>query len=66
MLNKEERDFLLRSARNAIKVYSETGQMEIMLTSDPLLKEGRGAFVTLHKGAELRGCIGLLESGKPL
>ena len=66
MLNKEERDFLLRSARNAIKVYLETGQMEIMLTPDPLLKEGRGAFVTLRKGTELGGCIGLLESEKPL
>ncbi|MFH1902455.1 MAG: AmmeMemoRadiSam system protein A [Candidatus Omnitrophota bacterium] len=66
MFNKEERDFLLRAARNAIKVHLETGQIEIIPTSDPLLKEGRGAFVTLHKGAELRGCIGLLESGQPL
>jgi len=57
MLNKEERDFLLRLARNAVKTHLETGQTEIMPTSDPLLKEGRGAFVTLHKGAELRGCI---------
>lgn len=66
MLNKEERDFLLRSARNAIKTYLETGQMEITPTPDQLLKEGRGAFVTLRKGEELRGCIGFLESGKPL
>ncbi len=66
MLNKEERDFLLRSARNAIKTYLETGQTEIIPTAGPLLKEGRGAFVTLRKGEELRGCIGLLESGKPL
>ena len=66
MFNKEERDFLLRSARNAIKVYLETGQLENIPTLYPLLKEGRGAFVTLHKGAELRGCIGLLESEQPL
>ncbi|MCX5641821.1 MAG: AmmeMemoRadiSam system protein A [Candidatus Omnitrophica bacterium] len=66
MLNKEERDFLLRSARNAVKVYLETGRTEISATSDPVLKEGRGVFVTLHKEAELRGCIGFLESGKPL
>ncbi|MFH2068637.1 MAG: AmmeMemoRadiSam system protein A [Candidatus Omnitrophota bacterium] len=66
MLNNEERDFLLKLARNAIKVYLETGQTEIIPATDPLLKEGRGAFVTLHKGAELRGCIGFLESGKPL
>ena len=66
MFNKDERDFLLKSARNAIKTYLETGQREILPTTDPALKEGRGAFVTLHKGEELRGCIGLLESGQPL
>ena len=66
MLNKEERDFLLRSARRAVKIYLETGRMEIMSTSDPRLKEARGAFVTLRQGAELRGCIGLLESDEPL
>lgn len=66
MLNNEERDFLLGSARNAIKVYLETSQIEIIPTPDPRLKEGRGAFVTLHKRGELRGCIGLLESGQPL
>ena len=66
MLNNKERNFLLRSARNAVKTYLETGQREIMPTSNPLLKEGLGAFVTLHKGSELRGCIGLLESEQPL
>ncbi len=66
MLNKKERDFLLSSARNAIKVYLETGRMEIIPTSDSVLKEGRGAFVTLRKKEELRGCIGLIESGNPL
>ena len=66
MLNKKERDFLLRLARNAVKTYLETGKAEAIPTADPLLKEGRGAFVTLRKGEELRGCIGLLESGQPL
>lgn len=30
------------------------------------LKEPRGAFVCLHKGKELRGCIGLIEARLPL
>jgi AmmeMemoRadiSam system protein A len=30
------------------------------------LKIPCGAFVTLHKGKKLRGCIGDLQSGKPL
>jgi len=66
MLNKEERDFLLRSARHAVKTYLESGRMKIISTPDPMLKETRGAFVTLRQGSELRGCIGLLESGQPL
>lgn len=66
MLNEEERDFLLRSARHAVKTYLETGRVKIMSNPDQTLKEARGAFVTLYQGAELRGCIGLLESGQPL
>lgn len=66
MLNKAERDFLLKSARNAIKTHLEIGRMEMLPTRDPVLREGRGAFVTLHKGEELRGCIGFLESAEPL
>ena len=30
------------------------------------LDERRGAFVCLHKGKELRGCIGMIEGIKPL
>lgn len=30
------------------------------------LGEPRGAFVTLHRGGDLRGCIGFIESDKPL
>jgi AmmeMemoRadiSam system protein B/AmmeMemoRadiSam system protein A len=32
----------------------------------PLLKENRGAFVTINKKGELRGCIGYIEGHGPL
>ena len=32
----------------------------------PLLMEKRGAFVTINKKGELRGCIGIFTSDKPL
>lgn len=32
----------------------------------PKLKEHRGAFVCIHKGEELRGCIGMIEGRGPL
>ncbi len=33
---------------------------------DPVLQDGRGAFVTLTRDGALRGCIGLLEPDQPL
>ena len=32
----------------------------------PILKENRGAFVTIHKKGNLRGCIGYIVAYKPL
>jgi AmmeMemoRadiSam system protein B/AmmeMemoRadiSam system protein A len=32
----------------------------------PILKENRGAFVTVHKRGQLRGCIGYIEGHGPL
>ena len=33
---------------------------------DPVLREPRGAFVTLHRDGRLRGCIGYIQGIKPL
>ena len=34
--------------------------------SDPVLKENRGAFVTIHLHGSLKGCIGIIEPMSPL
>ncbi len=62
----EERKTLLRIARDSI-------QAELTGKSPPKvgnltdrLKEPRGAFVTLQKHGELRGCIGHMVTSRPL
>ncbi len=60
-----EKDFLLKTARTAMETCVRD---EPCPRSDPpgTLNEGRGAFVTLHKGTELRGCIGTFAEDKPI
>ncbi len=66
MLNKEQRKRLLEIARNSIEVYLKTGKKLEVSETDPVLLKEMGAFVTLHKHSELRGCIGNLVGNQPL
>ncbi|MDD4982284.1 MAG: AmmeMemoRadiSam system protein B [Candidatus Omnitrophica bacterium] len=66
MLNKEERKKLLKIARSSIENYLKTGEKLSLSETDPLLLEELGAFVTLHKRGELRGCIGNIIGRGPL
>ncbi|MCX5700824.1 MAG: AmmeMemoRadiSam system protein B [Candidatus Omnitrophica bacterium] len=66
MLNKSQRKRLLEIARTTIESYLKTGQKPLLREDDPLLKEKRGAFVTLNENGELRGCIGNLVGTEPL
>ncbi|UCC86615.1 MAG: AmmeMemoRadiSam system protein B [Anaerolineales bacterium] len=65
-LTQERRDELLKLARTTIAEYLETGHISDYETGDPVLARRSGAFVTLRKGDELRGCIGHLFSDLPL
>jgi len=66
MLSKEQRKKLLAIARNSIQTYLKTGKKLELTETDPLLLKEMGAFVTLHKQGELRGCIGNLIGQLPL
>ena len=66
MLSKEERQKLLVIARNSIQTYLKTGKKLELTEADPVLIQEMGAFVTLHKHGELRGCIGNLIGQQPL
>lgn len=64
-LSAEERRALLRLARGTIEVYLRERRMptprELGVTVTPPMRTIAGAFVTLHKHGDLRGCIGEIE-----
>ena len=65
-LNAEEKALLHRIARDSIEA-KLLGKKAPNLDNLPAgLKENRGAFVTLKKHGELRGCIGRLAADRPL
>ena len=66
MLNKNQRKRLLEIARKSIQEYLSTGRKIELAETDPVLLKEMGAFVTLHKHGELRGCIGNLIGQQPL
>jgi AmmeMemoRadiSam system protein A len=61
-LTEGEKKVLMSLARETIKTKSDPKASNLT----PLLEEKRGAFVSLHCGDELRGCIGHLLPVKPL
>jgi len=66
MLKSQQRKKLLAIARKSITTYLETGKKLELTETDPLLLKEMGAFVTLRKHGELRGCIGNLIGNQPL
>jgi len=66
MLSKEERETLLKLARDTITARLTGNQAPPFSPNTENLKQPRGAFVTLHKRGSLRGCIGYVEPIKPL
>lgn len=65
-LNSSEKKELLGIARKTIQSYLEENKAPEFKTESPALKEKRGAFVTLKKNKELRGCIGRIVADIPL
>jgi AmmeMemoRadiSam system protein A len=65
-LTGEERAALLRAARESITAHLR-GRQPILPPATPALAGHRGAFVTLHRAdGELRGCVGVMRSDRPL
>ncbi len=66
MLNPTQRAALLGLARDAIEAHLARRPMPVVDPAAGLLELRGGAFVTLRRGGELRGCIGNPESDDPL
>ncbi len=56
----------LAIARSSLENHFSEKKVSLPSLSSPLLHEELGAFVTLRKNGELRGCIGTFEPEKPL
>lgn len=66
-LNEQQKQELLDIARSTVESYVRTGQIPEFKINDKRLKEKQGAFITLHRNGQLRGCIGqVVSSNKPL
>ncbi len=65
-LTDEEKIYLLRLAREVISKKVRGLAPQIPEPPTEKLRENRGAFVTLNKFGQLRGCIGYIEGIKPL
>ncbi len=67
-LLKTDKERLLQIARNTLRTYLISHTLPVVGTEglSPDLTVAAGAFVTLRKNRELRGCIGQFFSRKPL
>ena len=65
-LSEEGRHYLLALARRSIGEFLETRQKLALQSPLAEVVPNRGAFVTLHKSARLRGCIGYVAPLYPL
>jgi AmmeMemoRadiSam system protein A len=66
-LNEEQRKTLLRIARQSIEAVIEGRSPQWNADDfDAILKQPAGAFVTLTRDGDLRGCIGSIQAVEPL
>ena len=63
--SEHDRTLLLRLAREAIAAQVGAAPAHVTTTSG-VLGAACGAFVSLHKRGDLRGCIGHIEANEPL
>ncbi len=65
-LSDDEKKILKKLAYDTIKAKLNGNPLPVIKNPTTKLTEPRGAFVTLRKGGQLRGCIGMIEGFKPL
>ena len=65
-LTDKEKATLLNIAQNAIEAEMNHQEIPELKIDSETLKQKRGAFVTLKKNGDLRGCIGYIKAYKPL
>ena len=66
LLNDTQKKKLLEIARATLETYIRKGEIPELKVDDAVLNKELGAFVTLHKNGQLRGCIGNIIGRGPL
>lgn len=66
MLEDSEKAALLKLARTTLEAHFSDESAPACPDSPKALTERKGAFVSLHRGEELRGCIGQLSPDREL
>ncbi len=66
VLSSSDKRSLLKYARQTLERIFSTSTVPLPRDFNPLLNLKRGAFVTLNKNGELRGCIGTMTEDRPL
>ena len=66
-LSEQDKEVLLKIARQSIEEYLKNKKISEFKDISPRLKQPQGAFVTLRRNHQLRGCIGrIVEEKQPL
>ena len=65
-LNDQEKRALHAIAKTVVENKAKGKPVPEFKVDDPVLTENRGAFVTIKRRGELRGCIGYIEGRGPL
>ncbi len=67
MISPEQKSAILTLARQAVRAALSGEKLAPPPDIDPILREPRGCFVTLHNtSGQLRGCIGTFIADRPL
>ncbi len=66
MLTDEEQKILLKLARDTIEMWVKEQARPPLPSAKGIMGEKCGAFVTIHKKGQLRGCIGNMVGHAPL
>jgi AmmeMemoRadiSam system protein B/AmmeMemoRadiSam system protein A len=66
LTDAEKRELLALARKSVEHVVKQGDAYEPPASTSTALNQERGAFTTLHKNSELRGCIGYTSAAKPL
>lgn len=66
VLTESDKESLLKYARETLEQYFESQTVPLPRNVNAMLKIKRGAFVTLNKNKQLRGCIGHMAEDTPV